>query len=273
MFFLTAKEAGLLLAKMGTGKKVSISLDLGITEEEVELREDVVFIRGTVVGAGDLRKFKEGRIYFYDEGFYEAAISDRGRYKLVPTSGWPTLEINGVRMHRTKGTTPEEDAEAKVKSLGRVRGSVLDTNMGLGYTAIKSLEAGAEEVYTFEKDGWVFKLAKLNPYSRRLFEAGGRIKITLGAVEEHLPSFEDGYFHFIVHDPPRFALAGELYSLAFYRELFRVLRSGGALFHYVGTPGSRYRGKDLQKGVMERLRGAGFEAERVREALGVKAWK
>ncbi len=73
--------------------------------------------------------------------------------------------------------------------------------------------------------------------------------------------------------PPRFALAGELYSLTFYRELFRVLRRGGVLFHYVGAPGSKYRGKDLQKGVMERLKEAGFEEMRVNEALGVRAWK
>ncbi len=87
MFFLTVKEAKLLLEKMGAYDRASISLDLGVTQEEVALRRDAALIRGIEVKASDLRKFKEGRIYFCGDGFYEAAISDGGRYKLVPTSG------------------------------------------------------------------------------------------------------------------------------------------------------------------------------------------
>ncbi|ENN96284.1 SAM-dependent methyltransferase, partial [Methanocaldococcus villosus KIN24-T80] len=73
---------------------------------------------------------------------------------------------------------------------------------------------------------------------------------------------------------PRFSLAGHLYSEEFYRELYRVLKPGGRLFHYVGNPGKKYRGKDLQKGVMERLRKVGFkEVKKVEKALGVVAKK
>ena len=64
----------------------------------------------------------------------------------------------------------------------------------------------------------------------------------------------------MLHDPPRFALAGELYSLSFYTELARVLRRGGRLFHYTGAPNSRSRGRDLAAEVATRLRAAGFEA-------------
>jgi len=95
-----------------------------------------------------------------------------------------------------------------------------------------------------------------------------------GDAFEVVKKFKDESFDVIIHDPPRFSLAGQLYSEEFYRELFRVLKPGGRLFHYVGNPGKRYRRKDLQRGVMERLRRAGFVGvKRVEEALGVVARK
>ena len=43
-------------------------------------------------------------------------------------------------------------------------------------------------------------------------------------------------FDAVLHDPPRFGIAGELYSQAFYDHLARVLKPRGVLFHYTGTP-------------------------------------
>ena len=41
----------------------------------------------------------------------------------------------------------------------------------------------------------------------------------------------------ILHDPPRFGIAGELYSQGFYYEqLARILKRRGRLFHYTGSP-------------------------------------
>ena len=65
----------------------------------------------------------------------------------------------------------------------------------------------------------------------------------------------------ILHDPPRFGIAGELYSQVFYDHLARVLRRKGKLFHYTGTPNKLISGRDVPNEVAKRLRYAGFVAE------------
>jgi predicted methyltransferase len=64
-----------------------------------------------------------------------------------------------------------------------------------------------------------------------------------------------------LHDPPRFGIAGELYSLAFYRQLARVLRRGCRLFHYTGSPIRLTSGRDVPREVTRRLQEAGFKAQ------------
>jgi predicted methyltransferase len=65
----------------------------------------------------------------------------------------------------------------------------------------------------------------------------------------------------ILHDPPRFGIAGELYSQALYDQLARVLRRGGRLFHYTGAPNRLTSGRDVPGEVAKRLRAAGFSTE------------
>ena len=65
----------------------------------------------------------------------------------------------------------------------------------------------------------------------------------------------------ILHDPPRFGIAGELYSQKFYDELARVPKRKGRLFHYTGAPNKLTSGRDVPREVTKRLRNAGFDAE------------
>ena len=53
--------------------------------------------------------------------------------------------------------------------------------------------------------------------------------------------FRDGEFAAIIHDPPARALCKttDMYGAAFYKDLARVLKPGGTLFHYIGNPESR----------------------------------
>ena len=55
------------------------------------------------------------------------------------------------------------------------------------------------------------------------------------------------------------------------RQLRRVLRPGGLLYHYIGDPSSKASGK-LFKGIHERLREAGFESTSTdKQAYGIVA--
>jgi predicted methyltransferase len=61
--------------------------------------------------------------------------------------------------------------------------------------------------------------------------------------------------------PPRFGIAGELYSQDFYDHLARVLKKRGRLFHYTGSPNKLTTGRDVPNEVAKRLRKAGFATE------------
>jgi predicted methyltransferase len=166
--------------------------------------------------------------------------------------------------------TPEADARSKVAAVRPVRGRVLDTAMGLGYTAIAAART-ADSVCTFEIDPAVVILAYINPWSRPLFDAGSRITQRLGDVSEAIGELPAGAFDVVVHDPPTVALGGDMYSGAFYVQLARVLRRRGRLYHYIGDTRSAY-GRRVLPGVIRRLREAGFTDVRVvPEAVGLVA--
>lgn len=238
-----------------------VSLDLGLSEVVVSLQGgSVVFPDGSKVELESLRSILERPdtvFMLIDSELHPVALGDGHYYKLVPTSGAPTLEIDGVRMHRTKGTTPEADAEEKVRALGVRDGLVLEIGTGLGYTAQAALNAGAGVVVSVELSPEVLKIASVNPWSRGIF-TNERMHIVLGDAYDLVGSLCSVLFDYVIHDPPRFSLAGHLYGTSFYAELFRALKKGGRLFHYIGEPGARYRGRDLREGVANRLREVGF---------------
>ena len=253
---LTAHTAKKLL----NGKN-NVSLDMGLTTTKIKRTKNaIIFPSGENVDYGSLEKIaeKENAAYFVsDDNVYQVATSGKHFYKLVPTPGAPTLEIDGIRMHRTKETTPDEDTRRKLDKL-RVRGgTVLDTCTGLGYTALESIRRGASQVVTVELEPSVLLIARMNPWSYRLWEGRG-VHMLLGDSFHVVNGLPDRCFDYVVHDPPRHSHAGHLYSGEFYGELWRLMRPGGRLFHYTGEPGSRYRRVDVGRGVASRLRETGF---------------
>ncbi|WP_457619536.1 class I SAM-dependent methyltransferase [Methanopyrus sp.] len=258
----------LLRAVEEGGGKIEIRLDLGLRSGEVRVDGDVVVVEGVELTRDDLESMKkwEGAYGLATDNVYRIEIRAGHYYKLLPVRPGeaPTIEIDGIRMHRTKWTDPWTDAGVKVSKAGVSEGDrVLDVCTGLGYTALRAVERGAD-VISVEKDRNVLEIAGANPWSRGL----EGVEILLGPAEEVIPSLDEE-FDAIVHDPPRLARAGELYAENFYRELLRLLRPGGRLVHYVGAPGSRYRGKDVLAGVSRRLTRVGFKVTDVDRRWGL----
>lgn len=195
-------------------------------------------------------------------------------YKMVFVAAGkpPTVEISGIKMHVTQQSDPQTDTRRKLHALGRLRGRVLDTCMGLGYTAIAAAaRPGVQRVVVCEADRNMLRLCRENPWSAELF-GNPRIQPLLIRAETLASLVPDAYFHQIIHDPPRFALAPALYSLNFYRELFRILAPRGTLYHYTGDPNRAVRRKGLPEKTAQALRQAGFR--KVKKAyMGVKAQK
>ncbi len=239
------------------------TLDLGVTWVRVCIIDNTLVSNMGDVSLDKVVPSRVDRVVYYDPSTgesYEVVKSDNtGYYKLkaLAMDKAPTIEINGIHMHRIKGVDPWTDSRRKISVLGIRHGErVLDTCMGLGYTTIHSLIRGAGEVYTFEIDDNVLWIAEHNPWSQQL--GNPRVHVIHSDIVELIGKIPDEYFDKIIHDPPRYSsTTGDLYGEEFYRELYRVLKPGGRLFHYTGEP-RRHGSPSIVKGIGERLRKAGF---------------
>jgi predicted methyltransferase len=275
--FLDARAARAILdaAAAGPGSRtLEVSLDLNLGRRRVDVAGDAFAVEGTPIPLLGLERIATaGRKAFRLVTGREAAVPRDpavagwkpleilagGYHQIVTTPGSPTVEIDGIQMHRTSGTDPFESAGLAARSVVRSGHRVLDTCGGLGYTAIQAVRAGASDVVSAEPGAGVLHLRRLNPWSR--LEAGLPIRLLEEDAAAVAARLEPGSFDAIIHDPPRFSLAPDLYSAAFYVRLRSLLARGGRIFHYTGSPYSRGRGRDFLGGVVERLRDAGFHVE------------
>lgn len=248
-----------LLAAARAGRStLDCSLDLARSTTTVAIGNE------TWTSAGHaypyLEACRDRTIYHWNgEAFEPVARFSTSLIKLVPTDwGPPTFEIDGIKMLPTSQVSPYEDARSKVELVQPRGKTVLDTCGGLGYFAAWCLGGGAARVLSFEKNPDVIWLRSLNPWSP---VAGGALELTLGDIAVEIAALPDESVDAILHDPPRFGIAGELYSQAFYDHLARVIRRRGRLFHYTGAPNRLSRGRDLPSEVARRLALAGFTAQ------------
>jgi predicted methyltransferase len=248
----------LLAARAQGSTSVECSLDLERTRATVEI--EATHWRWQGAAFPYVESCRDRTVYHWDgESFRPVSRYGSALIKLVPTEwGPPTFEIDGVKMLPTAQVSPWEDARRKVALIEPRDKRVLDCCAGLGYFAAWCLEGGARQVLSFEENADVLWLRALNPWSP---PAADRLSLERGDVVERIVGLQDGSVDAILHDPPRFGIAGELYSLDFYRQLARVMRRGGRLFHYTGSPNRLSRGRDLPREVVRRLADAGFATE------------
>jgi predicted methyltransferase len=248
----------LLAARRAGEAALECSLDLGRSTTTVEAGEDGWAWQGRRYPYLDACKPRT--IYHWTgESLEPVARFSGSLIKLVPTEwGAPTFEIDGIKMLPTSQVSPYEDARNKV-ALVRPRGKVvLDTCAGLGYFAAWCLEGGAAQVLSFEKHPDVLWLRSLNPWSPA---PDPRLALAQGDIVEEVARMPDASVDAVLHDPPRFGIAGELYSQSFYGQLARVLRRKGLLFHYTGNPNALTSGRDVPREIAHRLREAGFDVQ------------
>lgn len=231
-----------------------------------------------------MKKLKEyarigKKIYLYDEKnrlYYKKSANSepimlsifQGHfYNLRLFNKIPVLEIDGLRMQVMKGFKTPLDYSEKIARMLKIKENekVLDTCMGLGYTAIAAAKKGAR-VITVEYSDAVLELVKYNPLSTFLFESKN-IEILKGDIAEKIKQFESEEFNKIIHDPPRISHAPQLYSHNFYLELKRVLKPQGEIYHYVGAVGAKKRNRNIKSEVARRLSEVGFKKIRYIETL------
>ncbi len=302
------QAADLLQARADGHAQVDVSLDLNQTQQRVTLTPGGVLLPAKVYDDHAekylVRWALLEKIAQADAACYQIVRGEPGEgaldkvqrfseeynrlYSLMPTAGAPTMLISGIPMHRIKGTDPQRDTQSKIRAARpfafKQKGAdqpplVLDTATGLGYTAIAAARVAEQNglspearVITIELDPTALAVCRLNPWSRELF-GNPRIEQRVGDSGDVVPAFGNATFTQIIHDPPMFGLAGHLYSTEFYRELHRVLRPRGRLFHYIGDPDSK-SGRTTTRGVLQRLEQAGFQRiQRMPQAFGVVAQK
>jgi uncharacterized protein len=268
----------LLQARDRGAHEVFTSTTLGLTQVQARLDEQGIHLpEGDLISWDNLEQIaaSDSACFVLEEGrarkiqFFSEMLSRA--YSLYPTASAPTMLVSGLPMHRIKGTDPRRDTVAKVKTIAPIGGQVLDTAMGLGYTAVEAAKE-ADTVTTIELDATVVEVCRLNPWSQDLFQ-NPKITRYIGDAFDVIETLPDATYRRVIHDPPMFGLAGHLYGEDFYRELFRVLTSRGRVFHYIGDLDSR-SGAGVARGVRQRLVAAGFKrvVDRPR-AFGVVAYK
>jgi predicted methyltransferase len=262
---ITLKTQEQLQAAANAGAQTIVcSLDLDRTTETVELIGTGWIWRGQQFPLPE--GCKDRTIYFWDGSDFEPVSRfTTSLIKLVPTDwGAPTFEIDGIKMLPTAQISPYTDAERKV-ALIEPRGKIiLDCCGGLGYFAAWCLQGGAAKIISYEKNPNVIWLRSLNSWSP---QAGGPLTLINDDISSQIATIAAASVDAILHDPPRFGIAGELYSQVFYDHLARVIRRKGKLFHYTGSPNKLTSGRDVPKEVAKRLEKAGFTTQLIGDGV------
>ncbi len=231
--------------------KTKISLDLGLTVEE----KDIDTLRDEI-GEETLKRVRDNTIHVYDgKQLFKLATFNNGYYALKMIKDYPTLEINGIRMHVFSAGSPFDYAKRVVELLNiEEKDVVLETCFGQGYIT-RLLAKKAKKVVSYEISPAVLDIAEWNPYSKELFK-NPHIEIINSDINEEIMKYK-GEFTKIIHDPPSMRVAEALYSRPFYKALRRAAKKGALLYHYIGSVKEK-KGYNIEERIRERLEETGW---------------
>ncbi|MDD4983522.1 MAG: rRNA adenine N-6-methyltransferase family protein [Candidatus ainarchaeum sp.] len=208
-------------------------------------------------------KIRNEDIVFYDEKKKEGVklqiSNENGIFSLRKdkNENKPILYINAVKMNVSKDLGIDAYNENVMDSLEvSTYDDVLEICTGAGYKTLLLAEK-AKNVVSIEKSKEVLELMTYNPYTKELLKKENVKIITDDATNYAKKSKEK--FTKILHDPPTFKFAPELYTKEFYADLYGLAEEGCILFHYTGNPGNKFRGKDLTSATIERAKQAGWK--------------
>lgn len=194
-----AKEILNFRTKVDITKDLSISssIDLNMSQKPIILTSEGLCITSsdTLLATWDELKDiadkGQGCYSLYDDGSKPWHVSTLSKSTGIPASlcpplvgaGAPTMVLGGFTMHRIAGDNmnPMIDTAAKLSCLKFFQGaSVLDTCMGLGYTAIgagNKVKGSGGRVTTIEYDEASIEMAAHNPWSQQLFDGSLEIEV------------------------------------------------------------------------------------------------
>jgi len=277
MTYLYADTADRVINAMQNGHgSVTLSCDLNLSEVTLCITgNELILDDESVITLKQLERIRKTRTRIYLHDGYELRpleMRHEDYTKLVPTQTAPYLEASGVKLHISKGICPFESAGRMAESVVKNGFMVLDTCSGLGYSALRSAKLGARQTVTVEISADILQLRSENPWSSGLYNNDSIIQ-KHNDILSFIKTCEPESYDAIIHDPPRFSLAGELYGDSFYKELKRVLKKRGVLFHYTGNPYTIKQGNSFVSGVTKRLYEVGFKkVTQEKELMGVKAF-
>lgn len=263
-FYFDVETVIRILGAMQEGKnEILVSLDLNLTEnlwqiekDRLILDPDVFIDRKTLEVVASRRNII---FRFQDNALTPLEIRSHSYYKLSPTRTAPILEIDGIKMHRSKEIDPLMDAKKKTRMVVSTGDTVLDTCGGLGYSAFFALKAGAKKVISTEKSSEVIQLRNLNPWLKKW--NGDALEFIHADITRYIDGLEDNWANSVIHDPPRFtSQTGDLYGKKFYDGLFRVMAPRSKLFHYTGIPKKIKTNDRFIVNTINRLETSGFHS-------------
>lgn len=208
---------------------------------------------------------KDNKYYYEHKGKLEkAAIFTDQYYSLKPYNGVAILEINGIRMHLIKDFKDPLEFPKEIVKITNPKGKILETCFGLGYLTIEIAKKDVN-ITTCELKKEVLELAKINPHSINAFK-NNKIEIINKDCIKVIEKTKENEFDYIYHDPPSFIISGELYSLKFYNEIYKILKPNGKFFHYIGSTGKN-KNRDFKTEILKRLEIAKFKNIKYYEKL------